>query len=68
MKIYELLKKENINKKYQDSKGDVWIIEKIGLVGNIGLILANDGGMRTRIEQLLYLDEIFELEFNELHI
>ncbi len=64
MKAYEILKKENISKKYKDNKGNIWEIVKH--MENLVLSLANVGAKQTSIVNMYYLDEIFELDFIEI--
>ncbi|HBJ1645835.1 TPA: hypothetical protein LA462_000288 [Clostridium botulinum] len=64
MKAYEILKKENISKKYKDNKGYIW--EVVKHMENLVLSLANVGAKQTSIVNMYYLDEIFELDFIEI--
>ena len=64
MKVYEILKKENIGKKYKDDKGDIW--EVVNHMENLILVLANVGAQRVSIVNRYYLDEIFEISFIEV--
>ncbi len=64
MKAYEILKKENISKKYKDNKGNIW--EVVKHMENLVLSLANVGAKQTSIVNMYYLDEIFELDFIEI--
>ncbi|NFN06120.1 hypothetical protein FDB50_15555 [Clostridium botulinum] len=64
MKAYEILKKENIGKKYKDNKGDIW--EVVKHMENLVLSLANVGAKQTSIVNMYYLDEIFKLNFIEV--
>lgn len=65
MKVYEILKKENINKKFKDNKGQIWKVTLF--MENLILILANPGSSGVSIVNFYYLDEIFELEFVEIN-
>lgn len=64
MKAYEILKNENIGKKYKDNKGDIW--EVTNHMENLILVLANMGAMQVSIVNRYYLNEIFELNFIEV--
>jgi hypothetical protein len=64
MKVYELLKKENLNKKYKDNKGDFWKVTE--LMGDLILVMANEGSSHADITTMYYLNEIFELDFVEV--
>lgn len=64
MKVYEILKKENVDKKFKDNKGDTWKV--VTHIENLILVLANDGSSHVSITDMCYLDEIFELDFVEI--
>lgn len=61
MKIYEILKKENVNKIFKDNKGDTWIVKPH--LNNLVLVMDNEGSSHNSIANLYYLDEIFQLDF-----
>jgi len=63
MKIYEILKKENVNKIFKDNKGDDWKVETH--IDNLILKMNNEGSRHSSIVDIYYLDEIFELDFIE---
>ncbi|MBY6773670.1 hypothetical protein [Clostridium botulinum] len=64
MKIYEILKRENINKIFKDNKGDTWRV--ITHNDNLILVMDNEGSSHINIVNFYYLDEIFELNFEAI--
>lgn len=61
MKVYEILKKENVNKIFKDNKGDTWKVKSH--MDNLVLVMANEGSSHSSIVDLYYLDEICQLDF-----
>lgn len=65
VKIYEILKNENINKIYKDNNGDLWKIKHAPLNDGLVLVMINEGSMRLPITKMYHLDKIFQLDFIE---
>ena len=63
LKIYEILKNENVNKIFKDNKDDLWKIKPH--MNNLVMVMENEGSAHMPIDKTYYLDEICELEFEE---
>lgn len=60
LNILDLLKQENIGKKFVDNKGNVWEV-----IGSLDLVLDNKQEERKSITDI-YKENLFDIKFNDL--
>lgn len=63
MKINEVLIKENLNKKFKDSNGDVWVISESEMPSSEKLTLRLANSSRMPITSMMELYDILKLDF-----